>query len=449
MADKLKSLAAQINSGGLAEESVRLEVGWLLIAAQDEFYRQRLIVLSRVDGGNFGSFKAWCEDNIERSYRDCQRCMALARADNPTEAVAAERAKAKDGMAKLRQQREATNVSRPTTDGDDKKQYWLTPPELFKALQLEFNGGEPFDDPCPFPRPPGFDGLAIPWGPANYVNPPFVATDDGGPTAWTRKAIAENKLGKLVLLIMPAVGGCVNMLLEAGAELRPLPRIRWLETTTGEPMPSPPNVTLFILHAQEDRGNHRRHRSMNDLVHTGSRLAAALIRHLHQYVEPGGKWLDPCRGKGAFYRAMPTPRDWCEITEGRDFFSWSERVACAATNPPWSDDEPDTYTKIVRHMFEVADTVMVLTKISTALGTYKRHRHWRSAGHGLREVILIRWQDAEFTNPDGSDKAPEGIALAALIWQRGYEGDPHFNYGWLDGIPEIEAAPAELAAAAD
>jgi hypothetical protein len=206
-----------------------------------------------------------------------------------------------------------------------------------------------------------------------------------------------------------------------------------------------------------DRRNNRRNRTMNDIVFTGDVIPRALIQHVRQYVKPGGKWLDHCRGPGAFYDAMPEPRAYCEITEGRDFFDWTEPVACAATNPPWSHDEPNTYTRIARHAFEIADVVLLLTKISTALGTYSRHKHWREAGHGLREIILIRWQDADFTNADGTDKSHEGIALAAFIWVRGYEGDSHWNYDWFDnGIPEVEGPiarpsgePAEIAAAAD
>ena len=55
-------------------------------------------------------------------------------------------------------------------NGDDGKHYWLTPPELYAALDAEFA----FDfDPCPFPLPADFDGLTCEWGASNYVNPPF------------------------------------------------------------------------------------------------------------------------------------------------------------------------------------------------------------------------------------------------------------------------------------
>ena len=52
----------------------------------------------------------------------------------------------------------------------DGKHYWLTPPDVFDALNKEFR----FDfDPSPHPLAEGFDGLTIDWGSSNYVNPPF------------------------------------------------------------------------------------------------------------------------------------------------------------------------------------------------------------------------------------------------------------------------------------
>jgi len=125
------------------------------------------------------------------------------------------------------------------------KRYWLTPPELYGPLDAEFG----FDfDPCPYPRD-GFDGLQVEWGEANYVNPPFRKRDGvngGGPTAFARKAIEEQKKGKTSVLILP-VQSYVNMLLLAGAEIHPLGRVRWLEAHTKEPSPSPTTVCIFVL----------------------------------------------------------------------------------------------------------------------------------------------------------------------------------------------------------
>ena len=118
-------------------------------------------------------------------------------------------------------------------NGDDGKHYWLTPPEVMKPLQAEFA----FDfDPCPFPKPEDFDGLTCEWGQSSYVNPPFGSVmhqgKKKGPTAWARKAIAENQKGKGVVLVYP-IDKWVLMLLAAGAKVRNLGDVRWLATEDG------------------------------------------------------------------------------------------------------------------------------------------------------------------------------------------------------------------------
>lgn len=118
-------------------------------------------------------------------------------------------------------------------NGDDGKHYWLTPPDLLSDLDREFA----FDfDPCPYPLPDGFDGLLIDWGASNYVNPPFGSImhhgRKKGPTAWARKAIAENAKGKRVVLVYP-IDKWVLMLLAAGATVRNLGDVKWLATEDG------------------------------------------------------------------------------------------------------------------------------------------------------------------------------------------------------------------------
>jgi hypothetical protein len=125
--------------------------------------------------------------------------------------------------------------------------YWLSPPELFHPLAREFN----FDfDPCPYPLPKNYDGLKSEWGNMNYVNPIFRVKDSksgkDGPTAWARKAIEQQRKGKSSFLTLPTQS-YVNMLLEAGAELRSLGRVKWLEVKTKEPMKSPSSITGFYL----------------------------------------------------------------------------------------------------------------------------------------------------------------------------------------------------------
>lgn len=132
-----------------------------------------------------------------------------------------------------------------TIEGKE-KHYWLTPPEIYLPLNEEFN----FDfDPCPYPRPEGYNSLDIPWGQSNYINPPFRKKDtpDGrGPTAFVRKAIEEYKLGNGSVLLIPTQS-YVNLLIEAGAELRSMGRVRWISGVDGTRTKSPSPITAFIL----------------------------------------------------------------------------------------------------------------------------------------------------------------------------------------------------------
>ena len=131
------------------------------------------------------------------------------------------------------------------TDG---RHYWLTPPALLAELDAQYR----FDfDPCPFPKPPEFDGLTCEWGGSNYVNPPFGSIihrgKKKGPTAWVRKALAEHAKGKRVVLVFP-VDKWLLMLLDAGAQVRNLGDVRWVATEDGSAGPGTGrHIACFVL----------------------------------------------------------------------------------------------------------------------------------------------------------------------------------------------------------
>lgn len=137
-------------------------------------------------------------------------------------------------------------------NGSDGKHYWLTPPDLYRQLDLEFH----FDhDPCPHPVPVGFDGLADEWGASNYVNPPFGSIIHNGkkkgPTAWARKAIAEHAKGKRVVLVYP-IDKWILMLLAAGATVRNLGDVRWVATEDGTAgKGTGRHIACFVLEPKE------------------------------------------------------------------------------------------------------------------------------------------------------------------------------------------------------
>lgn len=136
-------------------------------------------------------------------------------------------------------------ISNETWNETSKKLYWATPPDLYNKLDKRFN----FDfDPCPNPRPKGFDGLEVEWGNCNYVNPPFT----GGVTKWARKAIAEQEKGRTSVIILPTYQVRVTSLLGMhGAKIEYAGCPRWLDLKTNEPNPAKEKdlhpCLLFIL----------------------------------------------------------------------------------------------------------------------------------------------------------------------------------------------------------
>lgn len=138
-------------------------------------------------------------------------------------------------------------------NGSDGKHYWLTPAPLMGKLQAEFSFNF---DACPYPLPIGFDGLTCEWGGSTYVNPPFGSIiHDGkkkGPTAWARKAIAESKKGKHVVMVYP-IDKWVLMMLAAGAEVRNLGDVRWLATEDGfEGKGTGRHIACFVLNGTKE-----------------------------------------------------------------------------------------------------------------------------------------------------------------------------------------------------
>jgi hypothetical protein len=152
------------------------------------------------------------------------------------------------------------------------------------------------------------------------------------------------------------------------------------------------------------------HTLEGDVVMTPEPLAIDIINHFN----PKGLVLDPCKGTGAFYNNFPGEKDWCEISEGKDFFDYTKEVEWIITNPPFSNMVP-----FLIHGMEVANNVVYYQYID---------RYWTKAriniiqemGFGLRELYMI-------DPPKGSDFPKFGRALAAIHLKKGWNGDVIIN----------------------
>jgi len=148
-----------------------------------------------------------------------------------------------------------------------------------------------------------------------------------------------------------------------------------------------------------------------DIVMTPEYLAKEII----EYFNPFGVILDPSRGTGAFYDNFPGENnEWCELAEGKDFLTYSNKVDWIITNPPWSKMQ-----EFLAHGMRIADNIVYLTTINHYT-TKKRIRDMRGAGFAIKEIYNV---------PTPMKAWPQlGFQLAAIHTQRGYTGDIKFSY---------------------
>lgn len=97
------------------------------------------------------------------------------------------------------------------------RQTWRTPGGLYAKLNAEFN----FDfDPCPSHPVYDFDGLLVPWGRCNFVNPPYR---HDLLVRWVARCVEQWRLGKVVVALLPVFADqdwWHDHVIGTGAELR-------------------------------------------------------------------------------------------------------------------------------------------------------------------------------------------------------------------------------------
>jgi hypothetical protein len=147
----------------------------------------------------------------------------------------------------------------------------------------------------------------------------------------------------------------------------------------------------------------------HDRIFTPEWVAADMVA----WFQPNGRILDPCKGEGAFVNLMPEA-EWCEITEGRDFFAWHESVDWVISNPPYS-----LLREWMRHSFLISENILYLIpadRYFRAWGFIKETYEWGGLKH-------IRWYDS------GAKLGfPMGNPIAALHWKKGYRGPVGFSF---------------------
>ena len=116
----------------------------------------------------------------------------------------------------------------------------------------------------------------------------------------------------------------------------------------------------------------------DDVVMTPIELAEKLVKHF----KPKGRGLEPCCGSGNILRFLENA-DWCEISRGKDFFDYQEKVDYIFTNPPWSKIRP-----FLQHSMSLANDIYFLFTINH-LWTKARLRDIYEQGFGVVEICIF------------------------------------------------------------
>ena len=149
--------------------------------------------------------------------------------------------------------------------------------------------------------------------------------------------------------------------------------------------------------------------NVNDIWMTPDAIAADMVNHF----KPSGRMLEPCKGDGAFLRAMPGC-DWCEIREGRDFFGWREPVDWIISNPPYS-----VFTAFHDHAQSVAENIVWLIPVHKPFGSTQRVNALRQWGW-IRHIRLY--------GRSRSYGLDVGFVCGAVHFQRGWNGDTGWSF---------------------
>ena len=150
--------------------------------------------------------------------------------------------------------------------------------------------------------------------------------------------------------------------------------------------------------------------NIGDVVYTPAHIAKKIIDEF----ELSGLVLDPFKGKGAFYDNLPDTvfKSWCEISEGKDFFSYTEHPDWIISNPPYS-----IFSKVLEHSLKICDNIVYLIPINKLTSSFTRIKQLADWG-GIPKVILMSPKAIGF---------PFGFAVGAVYFKKGYKGLTEFK----------------------
>lgn len=140
-----------------------------------------------------------------------------------------------------------------------------------------------------------------------------------------------------------------------------------------------------------------------DIVFTPDNVAQDMVN----FFRPSGRILEPSKGDGALLKYLHGA-DWCEITEGVDFFACSQRYDWIIGNPPYS-----IFADWLRHSFTLADEIVYLVPIIRCWVSSRIIKDIQAFG-GIKTIAV--YDESNF--PDWTIN----FAIGAVHFSRGYSG---------------------------
>lgn len=118
----------------------------------------------------------------------------------------------------------------------------------------------------------------------------------------------------------------------------------------------------------------------HDIVYTPKQLAKDIIN----YFDPKGSILEPCYGNGAFYEQYNNDiKYFTEISMGKDFFDFNEKVDWIITNPPWSK-----FKEFLIHSMKISTNIVFLVTINHFM-TKARLKLMEENNFRFKEILLV------------------------------------------------------------
>jgi len=100
---------------------------------------------------------------------------------------------------------------------------------------------------------------------------------------------------------------------------------------------------------------------------------------------PADKWLDPFAGKHIYYDNFPTEnKDYTEIQENKDFFTYTNQVDIICTNPPYS-----ILDKVLEHSVKLNPRVISYLLVEGKM-TPKRIEFMNTNGYSLTGMYMCK-----------------------------------------------------------